>query len=273
MRISRLLPLLAPALAAIAQPAAASLIVSGDNFLLSVDDQPGNAQFLLNLVASPGGPLVLLHPGQYSGITTNRVIDVLNDAGSSYIELAYNAQIIPELLADSRLYISYGNATGWTAGDSFLAGTPDVVGRTTVEVTAALFDRTFGVDARAAAVLIGEFASRLLAREGRWGRIVGLTSGGPNGFPGEVTYGAAKAALENYTMAAASELGRHGVTANVVHPPVTDTGWVTDGLREFVASGSSELLHVAEPDDVAEVIAWLCSDAARMVTGNVVRMR
>jgi hypothetical protein len=43
---------------------------------------------------------------------------VLNDAGSSYLELAYNAQIIPDLLADSRLYISYGNATGWTAGEA-----------------------------------------------------------------------------------------------------------------------------------------------------------
>jgi 3-oxoacyl-[acyl-carrier protein] reductase len=57
-----------------------------------------------------------------------------------------------------------------------------------------------------------------------------------------------------------------------VYPPVTDTGWVTDAVREFVAK-SSDHVHVAEPEDVAEVIAWLCSDAARMVTGNVIRMR
>ena len=56
-----------------------------------------------------------------------------------------------------------------------------------------------------------------------------MTSGGESGgFPGEVTYGAAKAAQENFTLSAATELGRHGVTANVVHPPVTDTGWVDD---------------------------------------------
>jgi NAD(P)-dependent dehydrogenase (short-subunit alcohol dehydrogenase family) len=40
---------------------------------------------------------------------------------------------------------------------------------------------------------------------------------------GEVSYGAAKAALENYTMSAALELASLGITANIVHPPVTDT--------------------------------------------------
>jgi len=73
-----------------------------------------------------------------------------------------------------------------------------------------------------------------VARGATWGRIVGLTSGSPFGFPNEVSYGAAKAALENYTLSAATELARFGITANVVHPPITDTGWVTDGVRAFV---------------------------------------
>ena len=104
------------------------------------------------------------------------------------------------------------------------------------------------------------------------GRIVGLTSGGANGFPSEVTYGAAKQALVNYTMAAATELGRRGVTANMIHPPITDSGWVNDVIREFAAT-SSDHFHVAEPSDVAGVISWLCTDEARMVTGNVIQMR
>ena len=168
--------------------------------------------------------------------------------------------------------ILVNNATGWASGDSFTAGTVDPVGRTTPGVTADLFDRTFGVDARAGALMIAEFSSRLVARDGTWGRIVGLTSGGPHGFPSEVTYGAAKAALENYTMSAALELGRRGVTANMIHPPITDTGWVNDNVREFAAT-SSDHFHVAEPGEVAEVIAWLCTDAARMVTSNIIRMR
>jgi 3-oxoacyl-[acyl-carrier protein] reductase len=71
-------------------------------------------------------------------------------------------------------------------------------------------------------------------------------------------------------MSAATELAPWGVTANVVHPPITDTGWVTDAVREVAAQ---HRVHVADPSEPATVIAWLCSDEARMVTGNDIRMR
>jgi 3-oxoacyl-[acyl-carrier protein] reductase len=73
-------------------------------------------------------------------------------------------------------------------------------------------------------------------------------------------------------MSASIELARDGITANVVHPPVTDTGWITDEVRTFV-DASADHVHIAEPVEVAEVIGWLCTDAARLVTGNVVRLR
>jgi 3-oxoacyl-[acyl-carrier protein] reductase len=104
-----------------------------------------------------------------------------------------------------------------------------------------------------------------------WGRIIGLTSGGPSGFPQEVSYGAAKAAEENYTMSAAQELGPYGVTANMVYPPVTDTGWVTPAVEQ-AATAASPLRHLAHPDDVAEVITLLASHQARYITGQVIRM-
>jgi 3-oxoacyl-[acyl-carrier protein] reductase len=163
------------------------------------------------------------------------------------------------------------NASGWRK-DTFTADAADRFGRRNERVSAATFDAQFDVDARAGALLIAELAARHHDRPARWGRIVTLTSGGPMGFPGEVSYGAAKAALENYTMAAAIELAPDGITANVVYPPVTDTGWVTDDVRRFV-SESADHVHVAAPDDVADVIAWLCTDAARLVTGNVIRLR
>jgi 3-oxoacyl-[acyl-carrier protein] reductase len=87
-----------------------------------------------------------------------------------------------------------------------------------------------------------------------------------------VSYGAAKAALENYTMSAAFELADYGVTANVVYPPVTDTGWVTSEVAEAVHE-SRELVHIAAPREVAEVIAFLASDLARLVTANVIHLR
>jgi len=76
----------------------------------------------------------------------------------------------------------------------------------------------------------------------------------------------------NYTMSAALELARYGVTANMVHPPVTDTGWVTDAVRDAVAA-SPELIHVASPAEVAAVIAYLASDAAALITANVITLR
>lgn len=162
------------------------------------------------------------------------------------------------------------NASGWRQ-DTFADG-PDAIGRQGVAVSAETFAAQFFVDARAGALLIAEMARRHRATGTHWGRIVTLTSGGPSGFAGEVSYGAAKAALENYTMSAATELADLGITANVVYPPVTDTGWVNDAVREMVAS-SLDHVHVAEPAEVAAVIGWLCTDAARLVTGNVVRMR
>lgn len=167
--------------------------------------------------------------------------------------------------------ILVNNASGWVA-DTFKPEESDRLGRSFVPLSASSFDRVFGVDARGAALLIAEFAKRHIRRDASWGRIVGLTSGGSDGFPGEVSYGAAKAAQENLTMSAAFELAGHGVTANVVHPPVTDTGWVTPAVVREVEE-STELFHVASPDEVARVIAFLASDEARLITGNVIRLR
>lgn len=167
--------------------------------------------------------------------------------------------------------ILVNNATGWLA-DTFAAAGSDRVGRSLQPVTAATWNQQFTVDAMAAALLISEFARRHIARGGTWGRIVGLTSGGDVGFPEEVSYGAAKAAQANYTMSAAIELAPYGVTANMVHPPVTDTGWVTDSVRDLVAA-TPTLVHVASPAEVAEVIAYLASDAAALITANVITLR
>jgi 3-oxoacyl-[acyl-carrier protein] reductase len=167
--------------------------------------------------------------------------------------------------------ILVNNATGWIA-DTFAATATDQLGRQLTPVTVATSDQLFAVDARAAALLISEFARRHIARGATWGRIVGLTSGGELGFPQEVSYGAAKAAQVSYTMSAALELAGYGVTANMVHPPVTDTGWVTDAVRAVV-DASQTSIHIASPAEVAEVIAYLASDAAALITANTITLR
>ena len=167
--------------------------------------------------------------------------------------------------------ILVNNATGWVA-DTFKPVATDRFGRRLTPLSAATADQVLTVDARASALLIAELARRHASRGAGWGRIVSLTSSGRLGFPEEVSYGAAKAALESYTMSAALELAPLGITANLVHPPVTDTGWVTEAVRESIEAEPGSL-GVGEPEEVAEVIAFLVSDAARRITANLIQMR
>ncbi len=130
------------------------------------------------------------------------------------------------------------NASGWLR-DTFTQEKKDWRDFTLQSVSAESHDKQFKVDARAGALLITEFAKRHIKRKAKWGRIIGLTSGGSDGFPSEVSYGAAKAALNNYVMSAAQELGVYGITANMLHPPATDTGWITPELEKKLRKPAS----------------------------------
>jgi len=216
------------------------------------DYRAGDAAAVVEQIESAGGQAVAIEA------------DLSDPAAAAFLFDAAESSLGP-------VSILVNNATGWLA-DTFRPAETDRLGRILQPVTVATWRQQFSVDAMAAALLIAEFARRHVARGATFGRIIGLTSGGDLGFPEEVSYGAAKAAQVNYTMSAALELADYGVTANMVYPPVTDTGWVTDAVREFVAS-SREHVHVASPDEVADVIAWLASDAAALITANVITLR
>ncbi|UED83875.1 SDR family NAD(P)-dependent oxidoreductase [Streptomyces profundus] len=175
-----------------------------------------------------------------------------------------------ELLGPVDILIN--NASGWVQDTFRFDGEPDQFGRTTVPVNHETISQQFAVDAHAPALLIAELARRHRAREANWGRVVGLTSGAELGFPGEVSYGAAKAAQTHYTMSAAVELAPEGITANIVHPPVTDTGWVTEEVRDSVRASSTHF-HIANPAEVAATIRFLISYDADLISGNVITMR
>jgi 3-oxoacyl-[acyl-carrier protein] reductase len=230
------------------------LAANGARVLLSffrVHDQP-DAHAVVERIRQAGGQADALEADLRDPDTPRRLFDAA--------EVAFGP-----------VDILVNNASG-AQHDTFRAATADRFGRALQPVSAATADLALEVDARGSALMIAEFAARHIARGATWGRIIGLTSGGPLGFPEEVSYGAAKAALENYAMSAALELAEFGITSNVVHPPVTDTGWVTDAVREFVA-GSREHFHVASPEEVAEVIVYLVSDAASLITANVIYLR
>lgn len=117
--------------------------------------------------------------------------------------------------------------------------------------------------------MMAEYAQRHVRRGSRWGRIINVSTDGASGFSGEVSYGASKHALESYSRAAASELGKYGITVNIVSLGPVQTGWITSEL-EKTEIAQIPLGRVGQPEDVADVIVFLASEQARWVTGQLI---
>ena len=107
------------------------------------------------------------------------------------------------------------------------------------------------------------------------GRIVNVTSiNGLRGKFGQTNYSAAKAGLVGLTKAAARELGQKGVTVNAVAPGMVLTEMTLALPQEFRDKAQAEavLPQLPSPRDVANAVAFLLSDAARCITGEVIRV-
>jgi 3-oxoacyl-[acyl-carrier protein] reductase len=124
------------------------------------------------------------------------------------------------------------------------------------------------VNLRATALLAAGFARRYPGGPG--GRIINLTSGQSLGpMPGELVYAATKGAIEAFTVALAAEVGGKGITVNAVNPGPTDTGWMTGDLKREL-SARFPTGRVGEPEDPARLVAFLASEEAAWITGQVI---
>jgi 3-oxoacyl-[acyl-carrier protein] reductase len=136
------------------------------------------------------------------------------------------------------------------------------------ELSASELDLTYAVNTRATLLLIKEFVRRHDGRSG--GRVIMMTSGqhlAP--MPGELPYIASKGAIHQLTASLGAHLAPRGITVNTVNPGATDTGYATAELRAEVLALEPQG-RWGEPDDAARLIAWLCSDEARWITGQVI---
>lgn len=135
-------------------------------------------------------------------------------------------------------------------------------------LTEASLDMHIAVNYRATAMLTVEFARRFANEAG--GRVVNFSSGqhlGP--MPDELAYAASKGAIIAFSTSIAPDLARRGITINVVNPGPTDTGWMDDDLREAIARQMPSG-RVGTPEDAARLVAWLVSDEAVWISGQVV---
>jgi len=146
------------------------------------------------------------------------------------------------------------------------------------DTTLELWDRLFAINARAPFLLM-QRAARLMRREGRGGSIVNIiTMASHGGEPALTGYSASKGALATLTRNAGYQLQPDRIRVNGLnigwtategeHGVQTETGQPADWLSE--ADASRPLGRLLRPDDIAPMVTYLLSDAARMITGSVI---
>jgi len=136
------------------------------------------------------------------------------------------------------------------------------------ELTAAELDLTYAVNARASLLLVQGFARQHDGRPG--GRVILMTSGQDLGpMPEEIPYAASKGALREITATLADALADRGITMNCVNPGPVDTGYATGEAHARVAR-AFPAGRWGQPDDPARLIAWLATDDAHWITGQVI---
>lgn len=134
------------------------------------------------------------------------------------------------------------------------------------EMTGEQVDEHLHINVRASLLLVKEFAAQLESG----GAIVLLTSGAHLGpMPEKAAYAISKGALAIAAASLADELADRGIRVNAVDPGPTNTGYL-DGVDP---AGRNPSGRWGEPDDAARLVAWLCSDDGRWVTGQVLNSR
>ncbi len=126
------------------------------------------------------------------------------------------------------------------------------------------FDRHMAVNARATWQLIQSFVAQIGGAD-RVRRVVSVTS---DHTAGNLPYGASKGAMDRIVLAAAIELADRNVTANVINPGATDTGWMSTAIKQAVRDGNLQP-RLGLPGDVANLVSFLCSTQGQWINGQL----
>jgi 3-oxoacyl-[acyl-carrier protein] reductase len=138
--------------------------------------------------------------------------------------------------------------------------------------TAEVIDRELAVNLGAVILATAEFAR---VTQSKAGRVINISSGaGRHPAYGRSVYSASKGGMEAFTRSAALELGERGITVNVVAPGTTVTEMFESAevkqeknWRELFSRWTA-LRRIGQPEDIADIVAFVASDDARWLTGN-----
>jgi len=111
----------------------------------------------------------------------------------------------------------------------------------------------------------------------KYGKIINITSiNGLRGKFGQTNYSASKAGIIGYTKAVAKELGAFGVTVNAAAPGLIETAMLkgSDSRDKIIDMAMAEIVlkRVGQPEDLANLVAFLASDKARHITGEIIKV-
>jgi 3-oxoacyl-[acyl-carrier protein] reductase len=112
-------------------------------------------------------------------------------------------------------------------------------------------------------------------REQKSGKIVNVTSiNGLRGKFGQANYSASKAGIIGLTKTVAKELGKYGINVNAVAPGLIETDMMKQATDEVRKMAIEEIVlkRIGQPEEVADVVAFMCSEMARHITGEVIKV-
>lgn len=165
---------------------------------------------------------------------------------------------------------AFSTVEGELGGVQLLVNNAGIVGRAKLhEYDDDEFDRVLGVNLRGVYLCAKRHAQERIF-SGQGGAVVNVASLSHRGMTQQIAYASSKGGVVSLTKSAALELARHGVRVNAVAPGMTETAMGEgEGLRERMLR-AIPLRRYATPPEIAWPIAFLLSDAASYVTGEVV---
>lgn len=144
-----------------------------------------------------------------------------------------------------------------------------------LEITESDFDEVLRVNLKGS-FLVAQAVTRAMVQQGTRGSVVNMSSvNGVLAIPEIATYNISKGGVNQLTRAMALALADHGIRVNAVAPGTIATelaaqAVLTNEAAKAKVLGRTPLKRLGQPDEVADVVAWLASDAASYVTGEIV---